>query len=264
MIRIGVNGATGRMGQMIMRLVAGDDALELAAAVERPGHPALGQDAGTACGGSAYGVTLTADLPAGVDVLLDFSSPAGTMGQLANCLKHSTAMVVGTTGFTPEQKAELDAAAETIPVMVSPNMSVGVNLVFDIAAQIAKRLGADYDIEIVEAHHRFKKDAPSGTALRIAERIADAIDVKLDEHASYGRHGQVGERPAGEIGIHAVRGGDIVGDHTVIFATQGERVELRHQAHSRETFVRGAIRAAKFIAGKPAGSYAMADVLATD
>ena len=261
MIRAGVNGATGRMGQMLMRLIDEDDGLQLAAAVERPDHPALGQDAGTACGTGAYGVELTPALPPGVDVLLDFSSPAGTMGQLPHCLEHGTAMVVGTTGLTPQQLGELNTAAAGIPMMVSPNMSVGVNLVFDVAAEIARRLGVDYDIEIVEAHHRFKKDAPSGTALRIAERIAGALGVSLDDCANYGREGQVGERPTGQIGIHAVRGGDIVGDHTVIFATQGERVELRHQAHSRETFVRGAIRAAKFIAGKPAGAYGMKDVL---
>jgi len=250
------------MGQMLLRLVAEDHDLRLVGAIERPDHPQLGTDAGAAGGGTHIGVKLTADLPAGIDVMLDFSSPGGTIGKLPVCTQRNVAVVIGTTGFDADQAAKLRAAAQVIPVLVSPNMSVGVNLLFDIAAQMAQRLGPGYDIEIVEAHHRFKKDAPSGTALRIAQSIAAALGIDFDERAVYGRHGLVGERPPGQIGIHAVRGGDIVGDHTVIFAAQGERIELRHQAHSRETFARGALRAARFLVGKPPGMYSMSDVLA--
>ena len=247
------------MGQMLVRLVCEDAELELAAALERADHPLQGADAAPGAG-----VKLSAELPHGIDVMIDFATPQSTMERLASCVERNIAMAIGTTGLDPGQTEKLRAASEKIPLLLAPNMSVGVNVVFEIAAEIAKRLGNDYDIEIIEAHHNQKVDAPSGTALRIAESIADALGADLSEHAVYGREARVGKRPRGEIGIHAVRAGDIVGDHTVIFATQGERIELRHQAHSRENFARGALRAAKFLAGRPAGCYSMKDVLGTN
>ncbi len=244
------------MGRMLVRLVCEDAELELAAALERADHPLHGADAAPGAR-----VKFGTELPDGVDVMIDFATPQSTMERLANCVERNIAMAIGTTGFDSDQVGRLRAASEKIPLLLAPNMSVGVNVVFEIAAEIARRLGNDYDIEIIEAHHNQKGDAPSGTALRIAESIAGALGVDLSEHAVYGRRGRVGKRPRGEIGIHAVRAGDIVGDHTVIFATQGERIELRHQAHSRENFARGALRAARFLAGKPAGFYSMKDVL---
>ena len=260
MINVGISGAMGRMGMQLVRLVHDDPELKLAAALEYDGHPALGRDVGLEHGAGALGVSLASEMPAGVDVLIDFSTPEGTAKHLDACVANGSALLIGTTGIE-SLKAKLEAASTKIAVLASPNMSVGVNLMFTVAAQIARSLGLDYDIEIIEAHHRFKKDAPSGTALRIAEKIAAATDRTLQDDAVYGRHGKPIDRNKGEIGIHAVRGGDIVGEHTVVYATLGERMELKHVAHSRETFARGALRAAKFLHGKKPGMYEMADVL---
>jgi len=253
----------GRMGMQLVRLVQADPGLQLAAALEHDGHPGLGRDVGLEHGAGAVGVELSTKLPPGVDVLIDFSTPEGTAKHLAACVANGTSIVIGTTGIE-DLKGSIEKASEKIAVLASPNMSVGVNLIFSVAARIARSLGSDYDIEIVEAHHRFKKDAPSGTALRIAEGITAATDRTLAKNAVYGRHGKPIDRAPGEIGIHAVRGGDIVGEHTVVYATLGERVELKHVAHSRETFARGALRAAKFVQGKEPGFYDMSDVLGQD
>ncbi len=260
--RVGVTGACGRMGSLIIRLVSEDKSLALAAALEAPGHPKLSEDAGLACGlGRALGVKLASELDTHVDVLVDFSLPAGTMAALDVCAKDKIPMVVGTTGLSDPQRAWLTDAAKKIPIVYAPNFSVGVNLLLSIVGNVAKTLGDDYDCEIVEMHHRFKKDAPSGTALKLAEAIAKATDRELKKEAVFGREGAVGERRRGEIGILALRGGDVVGDHTVTFATPGERIELTHKATSRETFARGALRAAKFVVDKKPGLYSMLDVL---
>ena len=259
MIKVGISGATGRMGVNLVRLVLADAELKLVCAIERAGHPALGRDIGTEAGIGHVGVTLAAEPVAGMQVLIDFSAPDGTAGLVDFCAAHGIAMVIGTTGIEGLRQKLADASRK-IAILASPNLSVGVNLLFRIAAEIARNLGPDYDIEIVEAHHRFKKDAPSGTALKIAEEIAKATGRSLEKNAVYGRHGKPIERAPGEIGIHAVRCGDIVGEHTITYCTLGERVELKHTAHSRETFARGALRAAKFLHGRKPGLYTMADV----
>jgi len=261
MIKVGISGAMGRMGMQLVRLVAADPDLQLAATLEYDGHPALGRDVGLEHGAGAAGVELSAQMPEDVEVLIDFSTPQGTGKHLGACVASNTAIVIGTTGIE-DLIPKIEEASGKIAVLTSPNMSVGVNMVFTAAAEIARKLGPDYDIEIVEAHHKFKKDAPSGTALKIAQKIAAATARSLEKHAVYGRRGKPIERTPGEIGIHALRGGDIVGEHTVVYAGLGERVELKHIAQSRETFARGALRAAKFIHGKNPGLYAMADVLA--
>ena len=260
MIRIAIVGAAGRMGTRVIETALTDREFEIVAALTVPSDPRLGQPA--IPGGT--GLTLAADTEARFDVLIDFSLPEGTMQWLPRCVESNAAMVSGTTGLSEAELATLRAAGRKVPVLWAANFSVGINLLMSQAAAVARELGPDFDIEIVETHHNRKVDAPSGTALRIAESIAGALDVDLGEHAAYGRKGRVGKRPRGEIAIHAVRAGDIVGDHTVIFATQGERIELRHQAHSRENFARGALRAAKFLAGRQAGFYSMKDVLGTN
>ena len=258
-MRIGINGACGRMGTRLLALAGDDPSWEIAAALEHPNHPDLGRDAGLAAGLGEIGVTLAAELPAEVEVLVDFSAPEATMVRLAECRREGVPMVVGTTGLSEAQQAEL-AAAE-IPVLLSANMSLGVNLLREIAPSVAQALGDDFDIEIVESHHRFKKDAPSGTALMLGRAIAEALGRDLKAEAVHGREGAVGERPRREIGFHAIRAGDIVGEHTVVFGGLGERIELRHVAHSRDTFARGALRAARFLVSQPPGLYSMKDVL---
>jgi len=249
------------MGMRLIDLVVDDPELELAAALECSGHPSLGLDAGEGAGKGKLGIGIAEELAAPADAMIDFSAPESTVARARTCAESGVALVVGTTGLTDEQLATVQEAAKTVPCLISPNMSVGVNLVFDVAALIAKRLGEDYDIEVVETHHRFKKDAPSGTARRIADCIAEATGRSLANDAVYGREGIVGERPKGQIGVHAVRCGDVVGDHVVTFGTIGERIELVHRAHTRDTFARGALRVARFLAGKPAGLSQMADVL---
>lgn len=261
MITIAINGACGRMGSRLIQLVREDSDLKLVAALERQGHPSLGADIGQLHGCGTLGVPLTEALTGKADVLIDFTVPESTVARAAQCAERGVAMVIGTTGLTDEQKKAIERATHRVPCFMAPNMSVGVNLLFDVAAQVAKALGQEYDIEIVEAHHRFKKDAPSGTALKLAEKIAQATGRDLAQDAVYGRHGITGERKRKEIGVHAVRCGDVVGDHTVIFCTLGERIELIHRAHTRDTFCRGALRAARFIVGKPPRLYSMEDLL---
>lgn len=262
MIRIAINGAAGRMGLRLVDLISREKDMRVVAALEAKGNPCAGRDAGELAGCGANGLIISPEWAERADVMIDFSAPAGLMQRLPEALRMNCALLVGTTGLTDNEKSALAQAARKVPVLVAPNMSIGVNLLFKVAAQVAAALGEEYDIEIVEAHHRFKKDAPSGTALRLAESIAGATGRDLARDASFGRHGASAERKPGEIGIHAVRAGDIVGDHTVIFSTLGERIELTHRAHTRDTFVRGAIRAARFLAGKPAGMYSMSDVVA--
>ena len=264
MIRAGVTGAAGRMGTQIVRILGEVDGIALGAAVERPDHPAIGRDAGEAAGVGPLGIELVGDLgevlPA-VDVVIDFTSAAATLVHLDAVCAANKAIVIGSTGFTPEEKAAVRERAHRARVFLTPNMSVGVNVLFKVVADVARLLGDGYDVEIVETHHRLKKDAPSGTALGLAEAVGRALDRDLAADACYGRKGLVGERRGREIGIHAVRAGDVVGDHTVIFGGLGERVEITHKASSRETFARGAVRAALWLPGQPCGLYDMMDLL---
>lgn len=255
-----MQGATGRMGTRIIQLLIEDPSLQLGAAIDREGHPRLGDDAGEILGlGGRLGVPLRSSLEDPIDVLIDFSTPAGTHVAAKACAERGVALVVGTTGFEAAEKAAIEAYADRIPILISSNFSKAVNLLFRLAGEAAKALGDSADIEIVERHHHFKKDAPSGTALRIAEVVGDAIGSRSYAH---GRHGLVGERPKGEIGLHALRTGDNPGEHTVVFGLMGECLELSHRALNRDGFARGAIDAAKFLAGKPPGLYTMADLLA--
>jgi len=259
--RIAVNGAAGRMGRRLVALCRETEGLQLAAALETAGNECLGADAGELAGTGALGVKLTDALPAsGVDVLVDFSLPAGTKARLGECAAAGVAMVIGTTGLDGAIQSLIADAAKKIAIVHAPNMSVGINVLLKTAAELATALGPAYDIEIVESHHRFKKDAPSGTALGLARSIAEATGRDLNKTARYGRQGE-SLRTEGEIGIHAIRAGDIVGEHTIIYGALGERVELRHVASTRDTFVRGALRAAGWVAGKPVGLYSMQDVL---
>ena len=261
MIHVVISGAAGRMGRTLVRLVQESQDLKLAGAVEAPGHPSLGNDAGLLAGAGDMGVPIAETPPAKFDALVDFSLPEGSLGRIEACAAAGLPCVVGTTGFSAEQRARIKAAAEKTALVLSPNMSVGVNVLFHTAAELARTLGPDYDIEIVEAHHRFKKDAPSGTALKVAEEIAKATGRNLAEAAVHGRGPGHPPRKAGEIGIHAIRGGDIVGEHIIYYSALGERLELKHVAHSRETFARGALRAARWVADRGPGLYCMADVL---
>jgi 4-hydroxy-tetrahydrodipicolinate reductase len=252
------------MGRTLIEAVRDDDRLRLTAALEMADSPALGQDAGQGLG-YATGILVGADIAAALaqaDVLIDFTRPAGTLAHLAICAEAGCSAVVGTTGFTAEQRAELAARSHRIPMVLAPNFSVGINLLLDLVATAARVLRNDgYDIEIIEAHHRHKVDAPSGTALRIGEVIAQTLGRPLESCAVYGREGVSGERDPSTIGFATVRGGDIVGDHTALFAGLGERIEITHKASNRITFARGALRAAEFLRGRPPGLYDMNDVL---
>jgi len=263
-IDVVVAGAAGRMGGRIVALTRESADLEVVAALERPGHPALGRDAGEVAGIGRLGVPITAD-PAPVlqtgRVLVEFTAPDATLEHLRVAAGQGARAVIGTTGLSAAQLDEVTALARRTAVLLSPNMSVGVNLAFRMLALMARALGDDYDVEITEIHHRTKKDAPSGTAQKMAEVVAEALGRRLDEVGVYGRHGMVGERGPKEIGVHALRGGDVIGEHTVVFATGGERLELTHRAHSRDTFARGALRAIRFVAGAGPGLYSMPDVL---
>ena len=264
MVELVVAGAAGRMGGRIVALARDAADLQVVGAFERPGHPALGRDAGEVAGVGHLGVPIAADpapLLAAGRVLVEFTAPEPSVEHLRLAAARGAGAVVGTTGFLPPQIEEIHRLAGRIPILLSPNMSVGVNLAFRVLALMAKALGDDYDIEITEIHHRMKKDAPSGTAAEMARVIAEALGRRIEEAGVYGRHGLVGERAAKEIGVHALRGGDVVGEHTVVFSTVGERLELTHRAHSRDTFAHGALRAARFVATAPPGLYSMLDVL---
>ncbi len=258
---LGINGAAGRMGQRLVHLTHEDKELALGAALEAPNNPLLGRDIGEVCGLGALGVLLRADVPHNhrLDVIIDFSMPEGTMNVLPLCTARGIPLVVATTGHTPAQKAEIEAAAHHTAILMAPNMSLSVNVLFDLVQRAAELLnGKGFDVEIVERHHRFKKDAPSGTALQFAHIVQDAMKQTELRH---GREGLVGERPPHEIGMHAIRVGDNVGEHTIIFSTLGETLELVHKGHSRDSYAHGALAAAKYLAGKGAGRYGMKDVL---
>jgi 4-hydroxy-tetrahydrodipicolinate reductase len=260
---IAIAGASGRMGQMLIDAVRAADDCRLGGALDIAGSPALGQDAG-AFSGQATGVRITADLRQGLqgcDVLIDFTRPEGTLEHLRVCRELGVSAVIGTTGFTDAQKAEIAEAAKEIAIMMAPNMSVGVNVTLKLLEMAAKALSTGYDIEIVEAHHRHKVDAPSGTALKMGEVIADALGRDLKECAVYERYGVTGERDPSSIGFATIRGGDIVGDHTVLFAGTGERIEISHKSSSRATYAQGSLRAARFLAGHKTGLFDMFDVL---
>jgi 4-hydroxy-tetrahydrodipicolinate reductase len=263
-IRAVVAGAGGRMGQRIVVALDGQQDIALCGACERAGHAAIGSDAGVAAGIRAAGILIEERMEgilARGDVLIDFTAPEASLRHVELAVQQGKALVLGTTGLDAAQVAILEKAARKIPIVYAPNMSVGVNLLFKVLGDVAAVLGDSYDVEIVEAHHRFKKDAPSGTAKKMAQVIAETLRRDLDKVAVPGRSGLVGERTTEEIGIFAVRGGDIVGDHTVTFAGLGERIEITHRAHSRDTFARGAVRAAKWVVGRVPGLYDMMDVL---
>jgi len=262
-MKIAIAGSSGRMGRTLIEAVCSSQDLTLSAALEIARSAQLGKDAGEAMG-IASGVAVSADYAAGIaasDCLIDFTRPEGSLLHLQACLKSGTKMVIGTTGFSAEEKQRILDAAQRIAIVFAPNMAVGVNATFKLAEVAAKILGDAYDVEIVEAHHRHKVDAPSGTALKLGEVVAAALGRDLKSCAVYGREGDTGERDPKSIGFHAIRGGDIVGEHTVIFAGSGERVEVTVRSQSRMTYAAGALRAARFLAGKAAGLYDMQDVL---
>ena len=264
-VRVGITGAAGRMGRTLIEALAhAGDELALGAALERPGSSLVGADSGELAGLGRNGIAVVADLSeviGDLDVLIDFTAPDATLATLSQCADAGVALVIGTTGFSPAQQADIEAAAARLPICKASNFSTGVNLCFKLLADAARVLGEDADIEIYEAHHRDKIDAPSGTALSMGEVIADTLGRDLERVAVYGREGQTGARARDTIGFATVRGGDIVGDHTVTFAADGERVEISHRASSRMAFARGAVRAARWLAGRPAGLYDMQDVL---
>lgn len=261
--KVVITGVSGRMGVALLEGIFADDALGLHAAIDRAGSALLGQDAGAQFGVET-GVKITSDLDAaldGADVLIDFTRPEAAMQYLAACEQAGVKMVLGTTGFSENEKAKIAVAAQQISVVFAPNMSVGVTLLINLVEQAAKVLNDGYDIEIVEMHHRHKVDAPSGTALRLGEAAAQGLGQDLKDCAVYAREGVTGEREAGKIGFATLRGGDVVGDHTVVYAGTGERVEITHKASSRATFALGALRATKFLSKKSTGLYDMRDVL---
>jgi len=262
-LQIAVAGASGRMGQMLVEAVRASGDCQLSGALDVATSPGLGADA-AAFLGHASGITITADLTVGLtgsQVLIDFTRPEGTMAHLARCRELGVKLVIGTTGFSEAQKAEIAAAAKDIAIVMAPNMSVGVNVTLKLLEMAAKALSTGYDIEIIEAHHRHKVDAPSGTALKMGEVIADALGRDLKDCAVYAREGVTGERDPSSIGFATIRGGDIVGDHTVLFAGTGERIEITHKSSSRATYAQGSLRAARFLAGQRAGLFDMFDVL---
>ena len=263
MINIAINGVSGRMGRMILSLVQDAADIAVVAGVEHAGHPELGADLGSLIGKKDLGTAVTETINVPVDVVIDFSLPQGTMATLARCCADKTSLVIGTTGFDAKQIAEIGRAAGEIAVVFSPNMSVGVNVLFALVRRAAGVLGADYDAEIVETHHRFKADAPSGTAANLVKMIAEGRGEATPD-VVYGRHGNPCKRKPGEIGVHAVRSGDTVGDHRVFFSALGETVEIAHRANTREGFARGALLAARFVVGKKPGLYTMHDVLGLD
>ena len=262
-LRIAIAGASGRMGRMLVEATLKDEGVALAAAFDRPDSPFVGRDAAEFVGASS-GVLIGSDVRtaiAAADCVIDFTRPEGTLAHLEIARELGKAMVIGTTGFSADEKDSIAAAAESIPVVFAPNMAVGVNAVFKLLEVAARILDSGYDVEVIEAHHRFKVDAPSGTALRMGEVVARELGRDLDRCAIYGREGVTGERKAETIGFSTIRGGDVVGDHTVLFAGIGERIEITHKSGSRMPYASGSLRAARFLAGKASGLFDMQDVL---
>lgn len=260
-----IAGAAGRMGRMLLGLASRDPGIRVVGAIEAAGHPDLGADSGLLVGAAANGVPISErpEAPRG-SVLVDFSAPGPAVAHVGEAAVRGWAAVVGATGFSPAEERAIDAHGERIALLRAGNMSVGITALLEAVADVARRLGPSFDIEIAEIHHRLKKDAPSGTAIMLGRAAAAGRGARLEDHAVHGREGLVGERPAGEIGVLALRGGDVVGDHTVYFLGTGERVEITHRAQSREAFAAGALRAAAWIAGRAPGRYTMRDVLAGD
>lgn len=264
MANIAISGASGRMGLNLIKACLQNEQATLAAAIEHEGSSAIGDDAGVIAGVGKQSVAVVSNYQQQVqlfDVLVDFTRPDACIEKLACCLANQKAIVIGTTGFTDEQKAQITEAAKSIAVVFAPNMGIGVNVTLKLLELAAKAIGSSVDIEVIEAHHKYKVDAPSGTALKMGEVVAEAMGKKLDDCAVYAREGITGEREAGTIGFSTIRAGDIVGEHTVMFADEGERIEISHKATSRMTFATGAIRAACWAAKQPAGLYDMQDVL---
>ncbi len=262
-VKLAIAGSSGRMGRMIIESALRDPQVRVVAALDRADSPQIGEDC-AAFLGQPIGVQVVSDLAAigGADVLIDFTCPEATLAHVAACALSGTGAVIGTTGFTAEQAGQLDAAARRCAMVIAPNMSLGVQALLRLVEQAAGMLGEEYDLEIIEAHHRDKVDAPSGTALQIGQVAAQARGRDLDEVAVFARHGQTGARRRGSIGFCAIRGGDIVGDHSVVFAAAGERIEITHRSSSRVAYALGALRAAKFLPGRAPGRYSMRDVLA--
>jgi len=264
MTKVAVTGAAGRMGSRIIALLQQEEALQLTGATEKGGHPALGKDAGEVAGLPSLGILLRSDLSEVIDdceVVIDFTVPEASLRHVQIASAAEKAIVVGTTGFSKGEVDQIQKLSSRCPCVLCPNMSVGINVLFKVMEEIAPIFGKGYDVEIFEIHHRFKKDAPSGTALRMAQIIANAMGRDLEKVGVFGRKGIIGERPHDEIGIHTLRAGDIVGEHTVIFGGMGEMIELTHRAQSRDNFARGALRAARFAAHAENGLYDMLDVL---
>ncbi len=264
MVRAAVAGVAGRMGSRIAQLIRESEGVELVGGFERSDHPQVGKDIAVVIGGDPLGLNVEGsirDVLDRADVVIDFTMASASVENLTAASDAGKAMVIGSTGFSPEQTEKARQLARKVPCVLAPNMSLGVNVLFKVVADVARLLGDDFDIEIVEAHHRFKKDAPSGTALKLGQVAAEAVGRNLDEVGVFARHGITGERTRREIGIQTIRAGDIVGEHTVMFTSLGERVELTHRAHSRDNFARGAIRAALWIPGRPPGLYDMRHVL---
>lgn len=264
LIKVGVNGAAGRMGQRVIALTLQDDQLELAAALECDGHPAVGRDAGELCGSGPCGVTVTSALDPAVDVMIDFSTPEGVETIVHSCEDRRIPLVLATTGLSRAQQELVDSAAQTIPLVMAPSMSLAVNLVMKLvgdAAAVLRDNSAGVDVEIIERHHRFKEDAPSGTALHFGKIVAE--NMGQTEHV-HGRQGRPGQRPRNEIGYHALRTGDNVGEHTIVFGMMGETIDLTVRGHTRDSYAYGALQAAKYVISRGAGRYSMADVLGFD
>ncbi len=264
MIRAIVAGAGGRMGGRIINMIKDTEGIELTGAFERSDAPFIGQDAGVVAGAGELGVVIEDSIDKVIDkgdVIIDFTFHEASVAHAQKAAEKGRAMVIGTTGFTQEEYKKIDNLSKDFPLVISPNMSVGVNLLYKLLETTASVLGDDYDVEIIEVHHRMKKDAPSGTALQLGRVVAKALGRDFDKVAVFERHGLIGERSKEEIGIQTVRAGDIVGEHTVLFGGIGERIEITHKASSRDTFAKGAVRAAKWIVGKPNGRYSMLDVL---
>jgi len=263
LIKIVIVGAGGRMGKMIVSCIEDTEGVSVSGGTECPGHSAITGDIGELAGIGKKGITIVEDIEdalIGCDVVIDFTAPESSLGTLDAAVRHEKSLVIGTTGFSSEQKKIINQAAESIRCVFAPNMSIGVNILFKVAGDIAKILDGAYDVEIIEAHHKFKKDAPSGTAVHLSEIIADSLDRNIDEVGIYGRKGMIERKPK-EIGVHSIRAGDIVGEHRVLFGGMGENLELFHRAQSRETFARGSIRAAKWLVNQSPGLYDMQDVL---
>ena len=264
MVNVIINGACGRMGRLIIQGVSQQDDMELVGAIEFPSHPEIGNDAGVVAGVGELDVAITSELNdviASADVIIEFSKPDVTLQHLRQVVNADKAMIIATTGFSTDELNEVQELTSKIRCVMAPNMSLGVNVMIKALELVAKSLGDDYDVEVIEAHHNHKADSPSGTALRLAETVAIALGRDLDEVGVYGRHGIVGARPQKQIGIHAIRGGDIAGDHTVMFATEGETLSVVHRAHSPEAFAKGAIRAARWVVNASRGLHDVSEVL---